>query len=62
MLLESYPTSKLVSFVNTLGVNVVEPGTAQWRDVFDTAGNALSNIGKATTELVTGKTATITIN
>ena len=55
------PTSKTGQFLsNTLGVNVVEPGTAQWRDVFDTAGNALSNIGKATTELVTGKTATIT--
>ena len=55
------PTSKTGQFLsNTLGVNVVEPGTAKWGEVFDTAGKALSNIGKATTELVTGKTATIT--
>jgi hypothetical protein len=55
------PTSKTGQFLsNTLGVNVVEPGTARWGDVFDTAGKALSDIGQATTELVTGKTATIT--
>lgn len=49
------PTSKTGQFLsNTLGVNVVEPGTAQWRDVFDTAGNALSNIGTKATELITG--------
>jgi len=53
------PTSKTGQFLAKLGVDVVEPGTAKWGDVFDAAGNALSNIGKATTELVTGKTATI---
>jgi hypothetical protein len=53
------PTSKTGQFLsNTLGVNVVEPGTARWGDVFDTAGKALSDIGTKATELITGPAAT----
>lgn len=49
------PTSKTGQFLsNTLGVNVVEPGTAKWGEVFDTAGKALSDIGTKATELITG--------
>ena len=53
------PTSKTGQFLsNTLNVNVVEPGTAKWSEVFDTAGKALSNIGTKATELITGPAAT----
>ena len=48
------PTSKTGEFLAKIGVDVVEPGTAEWGDVFKAAGDGLTNIGTKTVELVTG--------
>ena len=48
------PTSRTGELLKKLGVDVVQPGTAEWGDVFQAAGDGLTNIGTKTVELVTG--------
>ena len=48
------PTSRTGELLKRLGVDVVQPGTAEWGDVFQAAGDGLTNIGTKTVELVTG--------
>jgi len=53
------PTSKTGEFLAKMNVNVVEPGTAEWGNVFRAAGDGLTNIAKSTGQLVTGVPTTI---
>jgi len=48
------PTSKTGQFLKKIGVDVVQPGSAEWGDVFKAASDGLTNIGTKSVELVTG--------